>query len=111
MSRAFKNKNNFNKSKKKTKKDLKTYFHIILEMSQAPQYFQISKKASKNSQKVYDIEQEYDDMLPTFIYKVCSRCKKQKHIDYYGTDAYTGEPRKVCDACVEYNKQYRLNRT
>jgi hypothetical protein len=71
-------------------------------------YFDISKKASKVSKKVYDIESEYDDMKVECLFKVCSRCKKNKHLDHYGLNAYNGKPRKCCNQCIEYNKNYKL---
>ena len=70
-------------------------------------YFDISKKASKVPIKVYDIESEYDDMKIECLFKVCSRCKKNKHVDHYGLNAYNGKPRKNCNLCVEYNKEYK----
>jgi hypothetical protein len=73
----------------------------------AIQYFDISKK-TKVSEKVFEIECEYDDFVPDCIFRVCSRCKKSKHVDHFGTNAYTGKPRKICNTCVEYNKEYRL---
>ena len=72
-------------------------------------YFDISKKASKNSNKTYDIESEYDDMKLDDKFKVCSRCKKSKHFDYYGIHTYTGISRKCCDQCSEYNREYKMN--
>ena len=72
-------------------------------------YFDISKKASKVSKKVYDIESEYDDMKLNDMFKVCSRCKQSKHVDYFGNHAYTGKPRKCCNNCINYNKEYKLN--
>ena len=75
----------------------------------AIQYFDISKKAAKVSQKSYDIEEEYDDMKLECLFKVCSRCKKSKHLDHYGLNAYRGKPRKCCNKCIEYNKQYKLD--
>ena len=72
-------------------------------------YFDISKKASKVSKKVYDIESEYDDMTADSLFRTCSRCKKSKHLDYFGNNAYTGKSRKCCNKCIEYNKEYKLN--
>ena len=72
----------------------------------ATQYFDISKLASKVSKTVFDIEAEYDDMVNVF--KKCSRCKKEKHVDNYGVNKYTGITRKLCNQCNEYNKQYKL---
>ena len=73
-------------------------------------YFDISKKASKVSKKVYEIEEEYDDMTIECLFKACSRCKQSKHLDWYGLNAYSGKPRKCCNKCVEYNKQYKLDK-
>ena len=73
------------------------------------QYFNISKLASKVSPKVFEIESEYDDMVIPDVFKKCSRCKKEKHMDYYGINQYTGISRKCCNQCNEYNKQYKLN--
>ena len=73
-------------------------------------YFDISKKASKVSKKVYDIESEYDDLKLDDSFKVCSRCKKSKHVDYFGLSTYTGKPRKCCNACIEYNKEYKVSK-
>ena len=77
-------------------------------MNHSVQCFDISKKASKKSKKVWTIENEYDDMLPKCIYKKCSRCKKDKHIEFYGVHSKTQEPLKVCETCVEYNKNWQL---
>jgi hypothetical protein len=75
----------------------------------AIQYFDISKKASKQSKKEYDIESEYDDMTIEGLFRVCSRCKRNKHVEYFGVNSYTGNPRKCCNKCIEYNKLYKLN--
>jgi len=71
-------------------------------------YFDISKKASRVSKKLYDIEAEYDDMKLDNMFKICSRCKKSKHLDCFGLNAYTAKPRKCCNACIEYNREYKL---
>jgi hypothetical protein len=76
---------------------------------EATQYFDISKLASKVSKKVFAIESEYDDMVIPEAFRKCSRCKKEKHIDNYGVNVYTGKSRKCCNQCNEYNKQYKLN--
>ena len=72
-------------------------------------YFDISKKASKISNKTYDIESEYDDMKLDDMFKICSRCKKSKHVDYYGIHKYNGISRKCCNQCNEYVKEYKLH--
>ena len=72
-------------------------------------YFDISKKASKVSKKVYDIESEYDDMTADSLFRICSRCRKSKHVDYFGLKTYTAKARKCCNNCLDYIKGYKLN--
>ena len=78
-------------------------------MEQTVQYFNLSKKTPKNANKVWKIESVYDDMLPKFLHKICSRCKCDKHISLYGKHTKTGEPLKCCEPCTEQVKQWKKN--